>query len=313
MTLDISLVPLDDLPVQSILYYQACPTPVATSYLQAMCYKEGTLIDRRCIEDLYKRTKGDIVDKDDENDVDDQASPNGDRDYQRQGRKEDLYNQETPGGSLHRRIFNFRRQDDYEAYRNTVEEVDEYDDGCGNVAMGSVGDIGDVEAIDEWSTELTGRQRASADLRRSIHSLQLWTSNTGSSATAIGPSTVKNATKQMYGDTNTSADVGLPQPINSIRLGQEEYENTGEQGDSVAQGDWQLTMGDADLILDDWNRMFETGLGENAVGAMPTIRTKDEWSRELEMMDGHADLISFADSHLIGKGVNSTWVSACDR
>lgn len=53
---DINLVPTLDLPLQSILFFQSCPPPVAASYLQALCLAEGRLLDRNFLVDLCEAT-----------------------------------------------------------------------------------------------------------------------------------------------------------------------------------------------------------------------------------------------------------------
>ncbi|KAF8222174.1 hypothetical protein L208DRAFT_1462170 [Tricholoma matsutake] len=53
---DISLVPTLDLPLQTILTFQACPAPVATSYLQGLCSAEGYLVERDSLLELYDST-----------------------------------------------------------------------------------------------------------------------------------------------------------------------------------------------------------------------------------------------------------------
>jgi hypothetical protein len=54
--LDVSLIPTLDLPLQTILTFQACPAPVATSYLQGLCYAEGYSVERDSLLELYERT-----------------------------------------------------------------------------------------------------------------------------------------------------------------------------------------------------------------------------------------------------------------
>ncbi|PPR06958.1 hypothetical protein CVT26_004278 [Gymnopilus dilepis] len=51
---DISLVPIGDLPLQTIIEFAPCPTDVATSYLQALCTAEGYSINRDAISQLYE-------------------------------------------------------------------------------------------------------------------------------------------------------------------------------------------------------------------------------------------------------------------
>ncbi|KAJ3510991.1 hypothetical protein NLJ89_g4360 [Agrocybe chaxingu] len=51
---DISLVPLQDLPLQTVLWFTSCPPDVAVSYLQALCSAEGHLIDRITLSQLRR-------------------------------------------------------------------------------------------------------------------------------------------------------------------------------------------------------------------------------------------------------------------
>lgn len=51
---DISLVPVMDLPLQDILNFQLCSTPVATSFLQALCCAEGYLLERNALSRFYE-------------------------------------------------------------------------------------------------------------------------------------------------------------------------------------------------------------------------------------------------------------------
>jgi hypothetical protein len=53
---DISLVPTLDLPLQTTLTFQACPAPVATSYLQCLCAAEGYLVEQDSLLKLYNST-----------------------------------------------------------------------------------------------------------------------------------------------------------------------------------------------------------------------------------------------------------------
>ena len=52
-SLDLSLVPTQDLPLQSILYFAPCPSEAASSYLQALCAAEGFAADRESLVKLY--------------------------------------------------------------------------------------------------------------------------------------------------------------------------------------------------------------------------------------------------------------------
>jgi hypothetical protein len=54
---DISLVPTSDLPLQSILFFQPCPPPVAASYLQGLCLAEGHLVDQQSLLQLCESTR----------------------------------------------------------------------------------------------------------------------------------------------------------------------------------------------------------------------------------------------------------------
>ncbi|KAK0190937.1 P-loop containing nucleoside triphosphate hydrolase protein [Armillaria mellea] len=51
---DITLLPLDDLPLQQILHFRPCETNLATSYLQSICASEGYLVDRKKISQVYE-------------------------------------------------------------------------------------------------------------------------------------------------------------------------------------------------------------------------------------------------------------------
>ncbi|RDB22523.1 ATPase family AAA domain-containing protein 5 [Hypsizygus marmoreus] len=53
---DISLVPTLDLPLQATLGFQPCPSPLAASYLQALCYAEGYEVERATLLALYEST-----------------------------------------------------------------------------------------------------------------------------------------------------------------------------------------------------------------------------------------------------------------
>ncbi|KAI0347536.1 hypothetical protein BDW22DRAFT_1342308 [Trametopsis cervina] len=50
---DISLVPRQDLPLQDTLHFMPCPTPLASSYLQALCLAEGRKYHRQDIASIY--------------------------------------------------------------------------------------------------------------------------------------------------------------------------------------------------------------------------------------------------------------------
>ncbi|KIK68157.1 hypothetical protein GYMLUDRAFT_154660 [Collybiopsis luxurians FD-317 M1] len=51
---DTSLVPLAELPLQNVLNFRPCPTPVATSFLLALCCAEGYLLERDAISRFYE-------------------------------------------------------------------------------------------------------------------------------------------------------------------------------------------------------------------------------------------------------------------
>ncbi|KDR83737.1 hypothetical protein GALMADRAFT_219568 [Galerina marginata CBS 339.88] len=50
---DISLVPIADLPLQSIIRFAPCPVDVTTWYLQALCSAEGYTVNQDSIAELY--------------------------------------------------------------------------------------------------------------------------------------------------------------------------------------------------------------------------------------------------------------------
>ncbi|KAH9892825.1 hypothetical protein C8Q73DRAFT_791823 [Cubamyces lactineus] len=60
---DMSVVPLDILPLQTVLHFSPCPTPIAASYLQALGSVEGRPLERGVAERLYenKRTPDDYA------------------------------------------------------------------------------------------------------------------------------------------------------------------------------------------------------------------------------------------------------------
>ncbi|CAA7259790.1 unnamed protein product [Cyclocybe aegerita] len=51
---DISLVPLEDLPLQTVLWFTPCPPDAAVSYLQALCSAEGHSINRTTLSQLQR-------------------------------------------------------------------------------------------------------------------------------------------------------------------------------------------------------------------------------------------------------------------
>ncbi|KAF8529038.1 hypothetical protein BU17DRAFT_80191 [Hysterangium stoloniferum] len=50
---DASLLPQDDLPLQTCLHFRSCPTPLAVSFLQCVCLAEDRLVSRKQLEILY--------------------------------------------------------------------------------------------------------------------------------------------------------------------------------------------------------------------------------------------------------------------
>jgi len=52
--IDPSLIPIDDLPLQTTLTFKPCPPPVATSYLQSLCCAEGHVLEPESIARLYE-------------------------------------------------------------------------------------------------------------------------------------------------------------------------------------------------------------------------------------------------------------------
>ncbi|KAH7887737.1 hypothetical protein F5I97DRAFT_1806207 [Phlebopus sp. FC_14] len=53
---DARLVPLGDLPLQTILVFEPCPTPLAVTFLQCLSLREGCVIPREDLEVLYEST-----------------------------------------------------------------------------------------------------------------------------------------------------------------------------------------------------------------------------------------------------------------
>lgn len=47
---------MGNLPLQTVLTYQTCPSPAAASYLQALCCTEGYLVERDTLLNLYEST-----------------------------------------------------------------------------------------------------------------------------------------------------------------------------------------------------------------------------------------------------------------
>ncbi|RPD78261.1 hypothetical protein L226DRAFT_480967 [Lentinus tigrinus ALCF2SS1-7] len=56
---DISLVPRNDLPLQTVLKFTACPTALATSYLQLVCLAEGRILEPKSLRALYQTSFAD--------------------------------------------------------------------------------------------------------------------------------------------------------------------------------------------------------------------------------------------------------------
>ncbi|KAH9936957.1 hypothetical protein B0H21DRAFT_758294 [Amylocystis lapponica] len=55
---DVSLIPVNDLPLQNILTFSPCPASLATSYLQSLCALERFPLERALISGLYMRPDG---------------------------------------------------------------------------------------------------------------------------------------------------------------------------------------------------------------------------------------------------------------
>jgi len=51
---DLSLIPVSDLPLQTVLAFQPCPSPIAASYLYGLCMAEGYRPDRDSLVQLYE-------------------------------------------------------------------------------------------------------------------------------------------------------------------------------------------------------------------------------------------------------------------
>ncbi|TFK55724.1 hypothetical protein OE88DRAFT_1722752 [Heliocybe sulcata] len=58
ITTDVSLVPLQDLPLQEVLVFAPAPPKIAASYLQSLCLAEEFRIDRRFLTQLYEAPEG---------------------------------------------------------------------------------------------------------------------------------------------------------------------------------------------------------------------------------------------------------------
>ena len=46
-------MPLHDLPLQTVLHFDACPADLATSYLQLVCLAQGRVEDSKSLQTLY--------------------------------------------------------------------------------------------------------------------------------------------------------------------------------------------------------------------------------------------------------------------
>lgn len=53
---DLRLVPLAALPLQTVLVFEPCPSPMAVSYLQSLTLAEGWLVPREDLMALYETT-----------------------------------------------------------------------------------------------------------------------------------------------------------------------------------------------------------------------------------------------------------------
>jgi hypothetical protein len=53
--LDLSLIPVADIPLQAVLNFGRCDIELATSYLQAISLAEGRPIERNVAQDIYTR------------------------------------------------------------------------------------------------------------------------------------------------------------------------------------------------------------------------------------------------------------------
>ncbi|CAG7848735.1 SubName: Full=Uncharacterized protein {ECO:0000313/EMBL:CCA69957.1} [Serendipita indica DSM 11827] len=65
---DVRLIPVDDLPLQMVLYFNPCDASLGTSYLQAIAIAEGRLVKRECTQacmegSIYYPIKVDIPDQ----------------------------------------------------------------------------------------------------------------------------------------------------------------------------------------------------------------------------------------------------------
>lgn len=53
-----SLIPINDLPLQNILYFNACAAPIAVSYLKTLCFTEGYDTSLDLLQKLYRTDSG---------------------------------------------------------------------------------------------------------------------------------------------------------------------------------------------------------------------------------------------------------------
>ncbi|KAF9509492.1 hypothetical protein BS47DRAFT_149415 [Hydnum rufescens UP504] len=58
---DVSLVPVQELPLQTILGFEPCPVPLAASYLCRLSQLEGYKIEQRVLEQLYGTVQGRLL------------------------------------------------------------------------------------------------------------------------------------------------------------------------------------------------------------------------------------------------------------
>lgn len=47
-------MPLEELPLQSVLYFEPTPADIAVSYLSGLCAAEGRLVERELVAGLYR-------------------------------------------------------------------------------------------------------------------------------------------------------------------------------------------------------------------------------------------------------------------
>jgi len=58
VSIDISLIPTEDLPVQAVLNFQPCGASLAAAYLQSLCLAEGYSVQRNSVLQLYISSPG---------------------------------------------------------------------------------------------------------------------------------------------------------------------------------------------------------------------------------------------------------------